>query len=303
MKYIYRFYFLFLLFFISHSIKSHINQDLVNIMLRPIECSHKGIKDFFVTTYNNSAYKDFLPACLIHILDLVEHAHANCNDINFLQQIFVVFTQKLKESQWVNPYALIYFLERIQPYLIDMYMSEKNISYEQSENFLLNAIEKDKELIYKDPAGFVKKYNSNLVNLISENSCSTYNAKYSFVNLLDHLCDRVVFDHMEGLDAWSCFLHLLSALEVLYNSSLLYDEISYQRILWALCTRFNYCIELHHQNISDQMYEKILLDLESAIIPSFEIAEIEPLIFAKREWLILKIHEHKSKKLVYKKAV
>ena len=290
------------LFFLNFSLWtfsfcSQEKNSLIDIMLQPIECNHFGIKNFFKNTYNHPYYKDFFPTCFMHVLDLLSHAHANCNEIAFVEQIFLVFNQKLKECTWINPYALIYFIERSQPYLFDIYAAEKNTCEQEASKILVKALKEDFELAQSSPELFVQKYIHTVQNHLYYSICEQQEMKQSFALFIEQSIDRIIFDITEGKDSWDCFIHLASCVHNLYQGSLIYNEAAFQRILWSLCNRFCYCLELIYLQIPNEIYEYILKDFSDfEKMPALLTNEIEALMISKNEWMKELIIELYTKK-------
>lgn len=88
--------------------------ELLYSLAKPITFTRSNIETFLKDTFNHPWYGTHcLPANFMHISDLLSYIDRVKNPRDFALSIFNLFHSRLKESQWVNPYALAQIIDVI----------------------------------------------------------------------------------------------------------------------------------------------------------------------------------------------
>lgn len=272
--------------------------DILRSFLQPIQFTRWGINDFFTTIFNSSLYSErFLGSCFVHVIDFLEHGKQNNKPSSYYESVFLLFHHRLKENNWVNPYALLIFLEQI-PECIG-YMPEQ--THAQRINILRDELEqavadlkKEQSLRGQPPlSGHLQQQKNNafytqtaerlLAKLDKiEQDGNFRDVQKSLVLLLESALSKVIFNPKEHETIWKTITLLAQKCEHLYNLGCLTSSDDLNRLLWSLLYRFGYYVECMGQQMPLLFYQNIR---ESLIT--------DPVLFLHREeqeeWLTKKM--------------
>lgn len=276
----------FFLLFLSLNL-NFLNSFEYNDLIKPIECTGKGIRYFLLNSYNQPKYTIFMENCFIHIIDLITYAHLYCQNGIFIKQIFSLFSQKGKELKFVNPYALLYVLESLHNPLLEMIIIEKKnikmILKKELEESLIN----DHEMLKASPELFLEKYSSKTSELIEEVILQNNMITESFIAFTETMLERILFDISSNAeDAFFIYDNLLSILHKYYESGFI-DKITCNRLMWIIIHKFCYCVDLHMELTKKENIILLISILKkSKEEKKYYLEEIEPLIITKFDFLI-----------------
>lgn len=259
-------------------------QDIIQTFLQPVQFTRTGMDDFFRTIFNSTLYAErFLPSCFIHMTDFFEYGKRNNKPYSFYESVFNLFHHRMKESHWVNAYALLMFMEQIPEYVdtTAILYHEKMVNLLKDE--LHKAIE-DRSFLLKDRAEnfYTETAERILASMKQAEAQGTLrDLQKSCTTFLEHCCDKLIWSPKEKDDIWKIIKLLAHRCELLFQCGCIATTDDVNRLLWSMLYRFGYFIECVGGQLPLEFYQAIREDIRKEI-PSFLMLE------ESEKWLIQK---------------
>jgi hypothetical protein len=261
-------------------------------MTKPVLFTKTGINNFITETYNHESYKSFFSSCLIHILDLIENAHLTTNAPFFIKKVLSIFIQKTHETEFINPYAFLYFLQQVQNTISNILIKEKTSCEASVSNILEEALLNDFELLKYNSQKFVEKNSKKIVSEIETAVKSYSDLQTIFAIFLETVAAKTLFDLLEHEESMECFKALSAAISHFYDNGILPDEDSMHRIIWALCCQFGKSLEIQKESITVKILEDIEQEVKYKMPIIFSREETEQHIMPKKTYLLKELKKH-----------
>lgn len=278
----------------SQVLSATTTQDLLHSFLQPIQFTRSGMNNFFTVIFNSSLYAEqFLGSCFVHIIDFLEYGKKNGKPYSYYESVFLLFHHRLKENNWVNPYALGMFLDQIVDYigympeqrhanLVDMLKRElETACNERALHALTNQMSPLKQ---QQTTNFYTQTAERLVAAVekAEQESNIHDMQRSLIVLLESMLNKIIFSPKEHETLWKTVTVLAQKCEHLYNLGCIFGQDDLNRLLWSLLYRFGYFIECMGQHMPLSFYKGIRETLIS-----------DPVLFLYREeqeeWLTTKM--------------
>ncbi len=261
----------------------HLKQNIEQF-LSPVTFTQNGFADFFTHQYNTRRYAhEFLPCCFIHVLDFLSHARTTPAPQEFAISAFDLFHQRLKDSTWVNPYALIMLLEHIPDTLISLCAADDR--YTTYRQILHDALLYDFGTLQEDPDRFLDITAQRLVGQ-EETHQTTHQLKERTTRFIESALDKLIWSPNEQASTWRTCCTIGRQLEQLYQYHIIPDETQLNHLLWSLVYRFSYFLDYAGRYISEDTYTTIRKELEDENTQFLDYEELESYITDKRTFLL-----------------
>lgn len=282
-------------------------EEVVNSFLKPVQFSQHGIKNFFSQRFNTKLYSErFLPACFIHVLDWLEYGSQMGKPYSYYESVFNLFHQRLKESEWVNPYALIAFLERL-PDFIECLPEKEHIHVQKKiREELENALITKFSLLKENPAAFLNE----TAEIIAQTSESTLFEHGSFHHLqnalarfLEGALNKLIWTPHDKIDVWKSVKVLAKKCELLHYYGILENIDDVNRLIWSILYRFGYFLECAGSQLSYSFYRTAQQELRNQNFSFLEIEEQEEWLTTKRAYLDKILTEGVLKSQAYEQGI
>lgn len=270
--------------------------DILLSFLKPIKFTRTGIQCFFKHRFNNSFYaKNFLSCCLDDLNCFLERAHGMEFPRTYCESVIDLFHQRLKESSWINPYALFLFLERVPeplgPVFNENLLAQQTAIARCLRTALLNKFDQLKQ----EPDLFISSVSEEIFMVTNSNGeeTSVRELQHCLHRFLECALNKIIWDPREGTETWECFKAIAESLETLRNYGILNDTKSLNQLYWSLLYRFCYFIECAGSEIPLQTYK--LMNEEAPLLMWLTLEEQEDFIMSKGERLKKALAEGEAK--------
>ncbi len=272
-----------------------------NQFLQPLELTGESLK-YFATCYNNTQYtKNFLPTCLLPVIDLLEFTKGQSDPHSFACTVIGMFHQRMKDCQWENPYAFAQLLDRL-PDLLSPITSPQNIEIQAIQEIIAKKYDAEKNVLDTHPELFIQSLSQDLYDYM-QNHKSLSDVQNITVRFLESLCDKVIWDNKDEIYVWESFKVIGTQLETLNERGIIPDIDSLNQLLWSLVYRFCYFIELSGSGLSVDTYTKIKEDLDAQNVSFLKIEERERFMLPKKVTLELSLRLGEAKARAYSRGV
>jgi hypothetical protein len=275
------------------SLQSIHSEAISQQMLRPIECTSRGLQLFITTIYNDSYYKDFLGSCLIHVLDLIEFAQKSQHGIFFIKQSLNLFMQKFSQGSMINPFALLYFMQQSNQYLVVSLTNEKLMLEKSIAEYLKKMLTDDFQLLQDNGVLFIEKHSKELAK-ISENKVLDFlDLQFTYNAFLERACHMILFDFYDYSESCDCFKKIISDIVYKFEIGIINNEQVYHRILWGITSRFVHSLQLQKKIISPNGISYIKQFIATSLPKIMYEQELEQGITTKIDYIQTAVQENR----------
>lgn len=265
-------------------IKAHTTEDLLHSFLQPIEFSRSGFNNFFSIVFNSSLYAErFLPSCFVHMIDFLDYGKKHDKSYAFYESVFTLFHQRLKESTWVNSYALLMLLDQLPAYidpLTDQYNQKLSAAIKAELTISLN----ERSFLLKDREDqFYTEITQRIMNTIktTNQDGSLTDVQKSVTTFLEGAMGKLIWSPHERDEIWKTIKLIAKKCEILQHFGCIASTDDLNRLIWSLLYRFGYFIECTGSQLPMEFYQNIREEMRKEL-PSFLAIE------EHEEWLITK---------------
>jgi hypothetical protein len=268
--------------------------------LKQVVCTKEGIKLFFTNYFNTPLYTQrILPACFIHLIDFLNHGIQTRQPDDYVTIIFTLFHQRLKCCLWVNPYALLAFLEQL-PELLATRCKKGGGAQPRAERITTILIDKFTDHFtefQRNPREFLAKVGRE----IDKSLAGAEALSHEVVHFLETALDKLIWNPRENLETWDSCKLIASRLEQLHACGIIPSERELNLLIWTLFCRFGYFIQSMGNQIPDKVYAAIKQDLCEPGCSCLEIGELADDVITKKEYLSIVVQQMELvHKLVHK---
>lgn len=281
-------------------------QEQINSFLRPVQFSKVGVENFFTQTFNTSLYSErFLPSCFIHVVDFLEYGTNNDKPPSYFESVFSLFHQRLKESSWVNPYALISFFERLPEFLEFLPEQHNEELKETLREELESALLSKFELLKNDPDAFLTQTADILLASVKQADAMSpiKNLQNSVVRFLEGAINKLIWNPQDKIDIWKSIKLLAKKCELLYYYGIVGSMDDVNQLIWSLLYRFGYFINCTGSQLKPELYHTIRAELKTQNFSFLKIAEQEQWMTSKTDYLNKILTEGEIKSHAYEQGI
>ncbi len=282
-----------LLVAISGTIFAEVNQNssvdtiLISYLRQP-KFTRSGFRCFFKHTFNQQLYsQQFLPSCFAHLVDFVEYGRQLNNPESFIVSSFDIFNQRLKEAQWVNPYAFIQLLEQLQE-LLQTVLRNCTVKQKQAIRNCLKSCLRDRfQELKANPTQFMDSVSQEIFVIAqgNENDPSLKDLQISIIRFLETALNKLIWDFREQQATWETVKVIAQHLEQFTEREIIADAKTLNELYWSLLYRYCYFIDCAGSELTPQTYEVIKQDLMGDTLLFLTLEEQEDFIKTKKKRL------------------
>jgi hypothetical protein len=278
----------------------------VEQFLKPVTFSQYGIADFFLTTFNDRIYaSQFLPSCFLHLDDFLRYASTTDSPTVFALTSLELFHQRLKEARWVNPFALIEFLESSMPLIASLCrIEERKNNIPPIKQILYDALLHRFNDLKETPDIFLTTVAEEIDRLTmpDEEREKKTELKLLYIRLIESALDKLIWDPRDEECVWQSVILLTNQLEQLLANNILAEDRNLNPLLWSLTYRLCYFLETHGARLPINCYQTMkndcMLQLNILTRP-----EEEDLVTNRKERLLRAILDGEIKARAYARGI
>lgn len=282
-------------------------EETINRYLHEVVITKEGLPLFFKDIFSTDFYVErFLPSCFVHFDDFLKFGAERKKPCAFVSTTCTLFTQRLSACTWINPYALLDFLEKI-PERLQHYVASgdahesRAIIKRELQTALLNSFEQLKT----DPEIFLDE-TSKKIDIAISDAATPFLLREMQARLTLFLLtalSKLIWNPREKLDVWNLMTSIASKLQVLYDARLIatYDDLN--TLVWALIYRFGYFLDCAGSQIPPASYKNMQNELLMRKYLVFALAEPESSLTTKEAYLEQVIIKGLSRAEAYEKGI
>jgi len=261
-----------------------ISGTLIESFLRKVKFTQSGVQCFFKHTFNQSLYSEkFLPACFLHCIDFLEYGAQLTEPRGFLESSLEIFHQRIKECLWVNPYALLFLIQRIQPILTPIVKHHKEEQKKGVNKAIRQALLTRFNELKVQPELFLNNLTDEILVIAcgSDEQPTVQQLTWSVVRFIEAALNKLIWDPRDDIDTWECVKALALSLEALYEARIIPDTKALNQCYWSLVYRYCYFLETAGSELSRECYAKIKKDSADTPLTFLMLEEQEDFITTK----------------------
>jgi len=276
---------------------SHISQELLREFIKPVPLNRNALKTFFINVFNHQSYGTHcLPASFRHAIDFLSYNKQVKNPLDYTVSIFDLFHDRLKESTWVNPYALTHLLNAVNEHTATLLQEPKIDRHDLVKQTIYNALLTQFAQLKNDPDTFITTLTDNIFAIVDDpEKQQRAELQHALIRLIESALDKVIWDPSEQEDCWDSCKLLAEQLDTMHRLAILPNETILNHCYWSLIYRFSYFIETTGEHLSPAVYRAIKNDILLQQIPLLTLAEQEEHILTKAQRLHTAVFEGEVK--------
>lgn len=263
-------------------------QETLASFLRPVSMTQAGIATFLTSTYNHAAYGTFcLPATFRHVDDFLTHTQNVKQQEVFVASVIDLFHARLKESLWVNPYALARLFDSLVANTQHLFTkSERRNHHDAVKKELYESLLTKFNDLKNDPEQFIETLTKKVLAITDhDKQQERIELQYAISRFIESALDKLVWDPREQQACWECCKMLATKLDSLEQLHIIPDEVTLNHCFWSLIYRFSYFIETAGDLLSMQTFQAIRQDIALGQTPLLALGEQEEHILTKAQRL------------------
>ncbi len=277
-------------------------EELINELLRPVSFTQEGLKRF-IQQYNTSFYVErFLPACFIHLIDFLEFGQQQEKSIQFFLSVLALFTQRLQACEWVNPYAVLALMERMDEVLKTQCMRvEEQDTFTQVQNELKKALLENFDLLKEQPEEFLHKTATHITQTVqfSNSQYVVRELQAAVTQFLLTATNKLIWHPREKSDSWRMMVAIANQLQGFFESHLIATYEDLNLLIWSLLYRFGYFIECAGSQLTPDVYKIMQNELQEKKHAWLLLREQEAEMTSKENYLMTVIMRGITKSEAY----
>lgn len=252
--------------------------------LSPVVFTQDGFADFFIHQYNTRRYAhEFLPCCFVHVLDFLANARTTPAPQEFAISALDLFHQRLKDSTWVNPYALIMLLEHMPDSISSLCTPPDQ--YTAYRQILHDALLYEFGTLKSDPEQFLDTTTQKICDQEAVLN-TTKQLQERATRFVESALDKLIWSPNEQAATWHTCCTIGRQLQMLHHRNIIPDETELNHLIWSLIYRFSYFLEYAGRYISEETYTQIRKEMENENTQFLDYEEIESYMTDKRTFLL-----------------
>ena len=239
--------------------------------LQPIKFTHHGMRCYIRHAYNHPEYgTDFLPNNFFHMVQFFKRNTPQTRA--YYQSVFRMFGNKLKQSMYVNPYALSEMIQEITPLLQQacdqMPTPALELMQKKISSTMYDAMLQKFDYLKLDPHAYFSDLSANILTEINAaqelaDDISAEELRKSMLLFFELALNKCVWNPNEYVDAWKSVKTLTDQLCVLHDAQAIKDQDDLNDLFISIIERFCLFLDLSFAEIPVEFYTHLHKDIEA----------------------------------------
>lgn len=244
---------------------------LVDELHMPIDTSDEGIDTFIKKVFNHPRYAhDVLAHDFSHLTQILERGKTVDQKRAYYQSIIRLFSNKLKSTPFVNPYALLSFLHEFGNHLSGSFVIFKMADVDPAQtlinDLLCSSFMHEFESFKQSPKFFLSGLSKRIVDDLNTRydiarDISTAQLRKVILLFLDSALSKLVWSASEGMETWDLCKGIADVLAVLVEKNLIDDPDDLNSLYITLLERYCYFLDIAQDDLQADFFEKIKHDI------------------------------------------
>lgn len=271
--------------------------DMFSFFLRPVDFSKEGITHYFKYTYNHDQYTQYLPYNFSHMIQFLEFGQKNDQNQAYAKSILKLFLQKIKGCDFINSYSFVTAMPKLadslEPYMIKQqagFLQELQKSLKQRFSNIFSSY---MSYFQKNPDAFLDALAEQIAKKTNEVQTQQHidvqAVRKDIMRFLETCISKLIWSPTDAYQAWQAINEIAVQADRFLDKKLLTDVDALDDICWSLIHRFCYFIDISAQDIKQEVFIKIVNDIETQKSILLAIEEQENIMTPKKEFLLKKI--------------
>lgn len=273
-------------------------QELLQRFAQPITFNRANIETFLTDVFNHQLYGTYcLPSNFMHIADFLSHNKDVEHPRDFAISIFNLFHTRLKESFWVNPYALAQIIEVTAQQCASLCEPVTNQTlHAEVKKTLYNAMLSRFQELKNDPEYFMNNLAHEIVTVVGQHDQEGISElQNSISRFIESALDKIIWDPREQESCWESCKLIAEQLLLLHEARIIRSETVLNQCYWSLVYRFAYFLETAGEHLTPDTYTIIKQDLLAQDCALLKLEEQEHCLQPKAKRLQLAVLEGEVK--------
>ncbi len=236
-----------------------------------------GIENFLKFTFNSPLYGEFFAVNPTHMRELLEHSCRMGKSKTYTSGIFNLFTNKLKSSAYVNPYAYLDFIAGLEP-LIGHHFAVKATR----ANFTLKDIIFELQYqAFKTNFPEFKLNPTTFLTDLSQQIEAMTELRKKLVLFFEVSLNKLIWSPDDQFDTWQNVKQIADQLAHLYRKTIISSMEDLDNLYITLLERYCFFLNIVGSSIEIDTFQKIKQDIENNYISLFDVGEQEDILETK----------------------
>ena len=234
---------------------------------KPIRCTKQGVKRFFSEIFSTRLYAEhFLPCSFMHLADFLRYAGTLEHGKAFTNEVLGIFYTRLKETPYVNPYALHEFLDQLST-LLDRNTPDPK---ELIETILIHLETLIVDTQYGAPpdADALRIHAGTIVDHVRNHDRIESAIHERLFQLLELGTNKLIFDPREDYTTWLIAREIAQSITECTDAGVITAR-EQDDLLWSLTARYAYFLTLSGGELSPDTLALIKTELCDAGSPLY----------------------------------
>jgi hypothetical protein len=275
--------------------------DLINFFLRPITFTPDGLASYFENVYNHPGYAEHLAYNISHMVQFLEYGEQNNQDAAFAISVIKLFTQKIKAAAFIDATNFIitipHLTKILQPYAQKKAASFLGEMQSKLKNHMTNIFSKYFSFFQSDADAFMdalaKQIAQQTNHLHTQQHVDVAYLKKDFLRFFEICINKLILPADDMLESWHTINQIADAFYLSMNTECFTGISAYDDLAWSLIHRFCYILNLSYRTISQEMYNKIMQEIQNKELHLLKTEEQEKFILTKRGFLLQTLDRYK----------
>lgn len=239
--------------------------------LQPIKFTHHGMRCYIRHAYNHPEYgTDFLPNNFFHMVQFFKRNTPQTR--SYYQSVFRMFGNKLKQSMYVNPYALSDMIQEVTPLLQQACDYSRTPAFDLMQqkisSTMYDTMLQKFDYLKLDPQAYFSDLSTNILSEINAaqelaDDISPEELRKSMLVFLELTLNKCIWNPNEYQDAWKSVKTLTDQLYVLHDAQAIKDQDDLNDLFISIIERFCLYLDLSFTEIPVDFYASLHKDIEA----------------------------------------
>jgi hypothetical protein len=278
--------------------------------LQPIKFTHHGMRCYIRHAYNHPDYgTDFLPNNFFHMVQFFKRNTPQSR--NYYQSVFRMFCNKLKQSMYVNPYALSELTEEITPLLKNIFHPTFIPAFSQLQekisSLMHDTMLQKFDSLKLDPVTYFDDLSHDILRNINATQeltgdISVEELRKSMLIFFELSLNKCIWNPNEYNEAWHSVKTLSNQLHQLSLAEIITDQDDLNSLFISLIERFCLYLDLSFAEIPTEFYSILQADIAAKNLFFLEL-EGEEFFETKAQRLLRAVTMAEAKTRAYHQGI
>jgi hypothetical protein len=261
---------------------AYMHQERMQQFMRAINFTKHGLRCFIKHVYNAKEYADFLANNFFHVTQFMERKTEMPR--SYLQSVLRMFGNKIKQSMYVNPYALSELLDEMLPHLKTACCTITSLAYDTLHDNIATTMHDTMlnkfDQLKRDPNAFFANLSHEIITLVGSrhelnNDIPLAELRSTLLLFLQATISRLIWDPAKGAEAWLNVKLIADQLARYHQQGIITDIDDLDDLYTTLLERFYLYLDLSYEKLTNELLVKLRDDIAAHNLLFLEIEHEE----------------------------